>query len=145
MPDLERLFRLHESRLNKRIASQGPGAPEAVELAVREHKEVYETLQDLQSKELDNQNKALNLLLKKIFSGAVFMLNVIWLIAVLRIIWLASAPIDPQKPALRKLYISDTVQVALLGTTTANVLGILVIVVTYVFKDSETDRNNKNG
>jgi hypothetical protein len=65
-----------------------------------------------------------------VLRDAIFILTTVWMLAVLFIVW---------KKGLGVLNLSDTVLVALITTTTANVFGFLYVVVNYLYnKDKST-------
>lgn len=68
---------------------------------------------------------------RKAFAEKIFSFVCYYMLAVFFVLFLCGCP--------NSFHLSDTVLVTLLGTTTANVIGILIIVVTYLFS-----RKNKN-
>lgn len=101
---------------------------------------LIEELQDLQvdpeveqdtSEELKNEtlaNKKQDRKLRKIFSYGWFILVVIYLVIVLTFVYFCGFKLTET---------SDTVLVTLLGTTTANVIGLFVIVAKYLFHNKD--------
>ncbi len=67
---------------------------------------------------------------RKMFAEKIFSFVCLYMFAVFFILFLCGSP--------GSFKLSDTVLITLLGTTTANVIGILIIVVKYLFS-----RNNK--
>jgi hypothetical protein len=67
---------------------------------------------------------------RKKYSYRIFLITSGWLISVVSILLLAG---------FKKIVLSDSVLIALLGTTTVNVLGFFLIVIQYLFnKDKST-------
>jgi hypothetical protein len=79
---------------------------------------------------------------RKHYARKLFWLTASWLIAVFSIVTLTAVKIDnpcwwsEYLPTLREIKLSEAVLLALIGTTTANVLGLFVIVARYLFPDS---------
>lgn len=83
--------------------------------------------QENQAKELgslDLDLKALDLKLRKLYAALLFGLLLLWLAGVYTLLVLV---------ALQKLVLSDAVLIAALGTTTANVIGLFIVVARYIF------------
>ncbi len=75
-------------------------------------------------------NFLLNQEARKKYAHRIFIITSGWLISVVGILLLAG---------FRKIVLSDAILIALLGTTTVNVLGFFVIVIQYLFnKDKST-------
>lgn len=101
---------------------------------------LIEELQDLQvdpeveqdtSEELKNEtlaNKKQDRKLRKIFSYGLFVLVAIYLVIVLTFVYFCGFKLTET---------SDTVLVTFLGTTTANVIGLFVIVAKYLFHNKD--------
>lgn len=82
---------------------------------------------DLLQAQLDKitgDNKA-----RKLHSGLIFLLVFIWLVAVLVIMFLVGN---------KTLFLSDQVLIALLSTTSVNVIGLLVIIANYLFNKNKS-------
>lgn len=78
-----------------------------------------------QSLEGDNIGDSQDRNQRKEFAERIFSFVCLYMFAVFLILFLCGSP--------GRFSLSDTVLVTLLGTTTANVIGILIIVVTYLF------------
>lgn len=76
-------------------------------------------------KALEIRNKAQDIAMRKRYADHIFSLVSIYMFAVFLILILSGSP--------SSFSMSDTVLVTLLGTTTANVIGVLVIVAKYLF------------
>lgn len=83
-----------------------------------------------QSLEGDNIGDSQDRVQRKEFAEKIFSFVCLYMFAVFFILFLCGSP--------GSFKLSDTVLITLLGTTTANVIGILIIVVKYLFS-----RNNK--
>ena len=75
-------------------------------------------------------NFSQNVTARRRYSYRIFLTTSLWLTSVISILIAVG---------LKKLFLSDAVLIALLGTTTVNVLGFFVIVIQYLFnKDKST-------
>ncbi len=83
-----------------------------------------DTSEELKNETLANQNRKL----RKIFSHGLFILVAIYLVIVLTFVYFCGFKLTET---------SDTVLVTLLGTTTANVIGLFVIVAKYLFHNKD--------
>ncbi len=90
---------------------------------------------ELETKRLKNEQLRQNIKERKRYAGAIFVVICLWLVVVTAIVALSGISRDEEEKRL--LNLSDNVLIALVGTTTANVLGVLVIVVKYIFKDDD--------
>lgn len=71
---------------------------------------------------------------RKKYTGKIFKLEVGWLTAVGLLVAMSGLKLDITLPILRVSWgISDAVVIALIGGTTANVLGLFIIVARYLF------------
>lgn len=80
---------------------------------------------DNDAKEGENRGDSQDRDQRKLFAEKIFTFVSLYMFSVFFILVLCGSPSNFQ--------LSDTVLVTLLGTTTANVIGILIIVVTYLF------------
>ena len=80
---------------------------------------------DNDAKEAENRGDSQDPDQRKLFAEKIFTFVSLYMFSVFFILVLCGSPSNFQ--------LSDTVLVTLLGTTTANVIGILIIVVTYLF------------
>jgi hypothetical protein len=77
-----------------------------------------------------------------------FVLIVVWLSVVLLTVWLSASVVSspswyPQwLPRLTSFELSDSVLITLIGSTTANLVGLLYIVYRYVFGDRKPKSPN---
>lgn len=103
---------------------EAPPAKKADEFTRTEEKQIDEEL-----KRADLKSKHQDITERKKYTGRIFWLIVGWLIAVLVILLLQGFY------KIWKVYflLSDNVILALIGGTTANVLGIFIIVTKYLF------------
>lgn len=76
-------------------------------------------------KTLEVKNKAQDIEMRKKYAEQIFTFVSLYMFAVFFILFLAGSP--------SAFKMSDTVLITLLGTTTANVIGVLVIVAKYLF------------
>jgi hypothetical protein len=83
-----------------------------------------------EGKLLELEDLAQNLTLRRKFARRVFLLTAIWLAIVVIIILFAGFRATYQT---HQFQLADNVLLALIGSTTANILGIFVIVVHYLF------------
>lgn len=90
---------------------------------------------------LEHELEAERLMLdhRKCFSWVIFSLSAGWLVFIGTFLWLFSAQNAPSK------HVSDSVLIALITTTTANVLGLFFIVAHWLFPDPMTStlKNSK--
>lgn len=80
---------------------------------------------DNDAKEGENRGDSQDRDQRKLFAEKIFTFVSLYMFSVFFILVLCGSPSN--------FHLSDTVLVTLLGTTTANVIGILIIVVTYLF------------
>lgn len=80
---------------------------------------------DKRMRSLDLKNKAQDIELRRKYAEQIFTFVSLYMFAVFFIIILSGSP--------SSFKISDAVLITLLGTTTANVIGVLVIVAKYLF------------
>jgi len=83
-----------------------------------------------EGKLLELEDLAQNLKLRRKFARRVFLLTSLWLAVVVVIILLAGFRATYKS---HQFQLADSVLLALIGSTTANILGIFVIVVHYLF------------
>lgn len=96
---------------------------------------------------LDLQSTGNDIKAREVYGYLAFALIVLWLLGIYVFLWFLS--VDWQVPNetrtthyWKEFKLSDAVVIALLGTTTVNVLGIFVIVAKYIFPD-RVDRTDK--
>jgi hypothetical protein len=76
---------------------------------------------------------------RKKYGRLIFALIVAWLFVVLLTVWLSAIKIQSPSwwptwlPSVTEFELSDLVLTALIGTTTANIVGLLYVVVRYIF------------
>ncbi len=84
---------------------------------------------------------------RKSYALRIYILTTVWLVLVLLIVVFSGFSAGGARVALGGtpvgFKLSDTVLLALIGTTTANIVGVLVVVVKYFFPVSEIDKNSK--
>lgn len=108
----------------KNAIESSPSIPDAN--TIDEKRSVYQDQYD----QAALQNFLLNQSARTIYSHRIFFMTCGWLISVITILVLVG---------IKVLLLSDAVIIALLGTTTINVLGFFVIVTQYLFnKDRST-------
>ena len=73
---------------------------------------------------------------RRIFAISVFLFVVLYMVAVMTILFIQGF--------CDSFYLDKSVLITLLATTTANVLGVLVIVVTYLFSRKNSDRTRND-
>jgi hypothetical protein len=85
------------------------------------------------SKQLELESRKQDIELRGKFSRRIFSLIVVWLLIVLMIVIFEGFHTTI---CTHDFKLSDNVLLALIGSTTANVLGVFIIVVHYLFPDS---------
>lgn len=90
-----------------------------------------ETLNWLKKEEqkLKNEEKRQDINMRKVYADHIFTLVSLYMFAVFFILILNGSP--------SSFHLSDTVLVTLLGTTTANVIGVLIVVAKYLFPNKK--------
>ena len=83
------------------------------------------TYLDLKLKELDVKNKAQEISMRKVYASIIFAFVFLYMIAVFVIIFMSGFN--------NSFDMDNSILITLLGTTTANVLGLFAIVVNYIF------------
>ena len=97
---------------------------------------------DCEAKRADLRSKHQNIKERKSYAKKLFFLTATWLFAVLAVVVATSVSVAnpcwwPEwMPTIKFCKLSDAVLLALIGTTTANVLGLFVIVARYLFPES---------
>jgi uncharacterized membrane protein len=85
---------------------------------------------DAKSKEEWSENRKQNIGLRRFFARTIFGLVVLWLVLVYVMLFF-------QGFSFHGFHLSDSVLIAAIGSTTANVIALLVIVLKYLFGGSE--------
>lgn len=86
-----------------------------------------------------------NIRARQIYAKLIFALLVIWLFLVILTVWSSGATVTLPKwwpeflPTVREFKLSDSVLIALVTTTTANIIGLLILVVRYLFPVQSQD------
>lgn len=103
-------------------------------------KESKQEIDDLEREEKHLRNISLgqDIWARKKYAFRVFILVAFWITAVLGILIL-------QGFAVCRFHLSDSVLLAAIGSTTANIIGILVIVVKYLFADRSNPSSKRKG
>jgi hypothetical protein len=86
---------------------------------------------EIQHKHLENVGFAQDIQARKKYAFRIFLLVLFWLLGVYAILIFEGF-------RLREFHLPDNVLLAAIGSTTANIIAILVIVVKYLFPDKRT-------
>jgi hypothetical protein len=128
-----------QDALSSIIAEPVPSGPQPETESVEKESRFL----DCEAKRADLRSKHQNIAERKSYAKKLFWLTAFWLFAVFTIVSATSASIvNPSwwpnwLPTVTSCKLSDAVLIALIGTTTANVLGLFVIVARYLFPDSK--------
>jgi len=86
---------------------------------------------------------------RKKYGLLLFVLIIVWLFLSLMTVWASATKITLPSwwplwiPTIREFKISDTALVALISTTTANVIGLFIVVVRYMFPASAREKGKR--
>lgn len=103
---------------------------------------------ELHSRMLELISQSRDIDARSVYARRLFNMIVAWLFAVLATVWASASKLSFSSvtvfglpvPYLSEFNLSDSVLITLIGTTTANIIGLLYIVVNYMFPN----KNNKN-
>jgi len=121
-------------RLKPKIANV-PSAPDPrteVELLAQE---LNQKRFELRHKELELTNFDQDIKLRKRFAVALFCVLLFWIFVIIYIVLCSGA--GRMVFAGTKFYLSDTVIITLITSTTANIVGFFLVVTNYLFRDKK--------